>query len=248
MPQYIDPIHLRQVLTRYYDDSELHIMCFDLGIDYEDIGGRNKTEKVVELVGYAQRTNRLNDIAAYVRHTRSFVQLNMTDTLPPLPAAGPGSGNSITFHVAGDYVQGDKMDGDKVAGNKITVGSISGPIIGSAIGGEVHAQNIAGGDIHINAAPQNKDEFKQKLAELQAMLAKAIADGEFANEDDAQDAADDLEKALDETKKDTPRVERLISKLESVTKAIEAGAKTGAAVLKATPIIAALIKAASVIF
>jgi len=244
MPQYIDPIHLRQVLTQYYSNSELHTMCFDLGIDYEDIGGSGKTEKVVELLAFAQRHNRLDNIAAYVRRTRPFVQLDMTDTLPTLPETGPGSGTSIAIiHIAGDYVLGDKMDGDKVDGDKITVGNISGSS-GVAIGRGASAAVTA----ITQAAPQSQDDFRQQLQELKAMLAKAIADGEFADEDDAQDAADDLNKALNEAEKDTPRAERLTSKLESVTKAIEAGAKAGAAVLKATPIIAGLIKAASVIF
>ncbi|MGB5062091.1 MAG: NB-ARC domain-containing protein, partial [Candidatus Promineifilaceae bacterium] len=118
MSQYIDPIHLRQVLTEHYDLGELHTLCFDLGIDYEEIGGSGKTEKVVELVAFAQRHNRLDDIAAYVRRTRPTVPLKMTDTLPPLPAAGVGSGASITLHVAGDYVHGDKVGGDKVMGDK----------------------------------------------------------------------------------------------------------------------------------
>ncbi|MCB8922545.1 MAG: hypothetical protein H6662_13245 [Ardenticatenaceae bacterium] len=243
MSQYIDPVHLRQVLTQYYNDSELHTMCFDLGIDYEDIGGRGKTEKVVELLGFAQRNNRLDDIAAYVRRTRPFVQLQMTDTLPPLPAVGIGSGTSITVHVAGDFVGGDKVEGDKVTGDKITVGNISGSS-GVAIGRGAAATVTT----ITQAAPQSQDDFRQQLQALQAMLAKAIADGDFADADDAQDAADDLDKALDEAKKDTPRADRLANKLEAVTKTIETGAKTGAAILKATPIIAALIKAASAIF
>lgn len=243
MSQYVDPIYLRQVLTERYNLSELHTLCFDLGIDYEEIGGSGKTEKVVELVAFAQRHNRLDDIAAYVRHTRPFVQLQMTDTLPPLPAAGIGSGTSITIHVAGDYVGGDKVAGDKVEGDKITVGDISGSS-GIAIGRGASATVTT----ITQAAPQSQDDFRQQLQELQAMLAKAIADGDFADADDAQDAADDLDKALDEAKKDTPRADRLANKLEAVTKAIEAGAKTGAAILKTTPIIAGLIKAASVIF
>ena len=243
MPQYIDPSHLRQVLTRYYNDSELHTMCFDLGIEYEDIGGRTKTEKVVELVGFAQRYHRLDAIAAYVRHTRPFVQLNMTDTLPPLPTAGPGSGSSITIHIAGDYVQGDKVKGDQVTGDKITVGDIR----------DSHSVAIGRGasatiTTSTQATPQSQNDFRQQLEELKAMLAKAIANGEFTNNDDAQDATDDLDKALREAKRDAPRAEQLKSRLESVSSLIVAGAKTGAAVLQATPIIAALIKAASTIF
>ena len=87
MSQYIDPIHLRQVLTEHYNLGELRILCFELGIDYEEFGGSGKMEKVVELVAYAQRHNRLDDIAACVRRTHPTVPLKMTDALPPLRAA-----------------------------------------------------------------------------------------------------------------------------------------------------------------
>ncbi|MCA9975984.1 MAG: hypothetical protein KC413_09555 [Anaerolineales bacterium] len=243
MPQYVDPIQLRQVLTRYYNDSELHIMCFDLGIDYEDISGRTKSEKVVELVAFAQRNNRLDEIASYVRRTRSFVQLQTTNTLPLLPETGVGSGTSITIHVAGDIVQGDKMDNDKVIGDKITVGDISGSS-GIAIGRGASAVVTT----ITQATPQSQDDFRQQLQELKTMLTKAIADDEFTSKEDAQDAADDLDKALREAQKDTPRAEQLKSRLESASILITAGAKTGAAILKATPIIAGLIKAISAIF
>jgi len=95
MSQYVDPIHLRQVLTEHYNLGELRTLCFELGIDFEEFGGGGKTEKVVELVAYAQRHNRLDDIAASVRRTHPTVPLKMTDTLPELPPAGIGSGVSI---------------------------------------------------------------------------------------------------------------------------------------------------------
>ncbi len=268
--KYVDPVHLRQVLTQYYNEGELRTMCFDMGIDYESIGGRGKGEKVVELVAYAQRYGRLDQIAAYVRQTRDFIQLKTTDTLPELPKAIPGMiGSGATIYVEGDLVQGDKMSGDKVQGDQYNLGDISnvsglavgkgakatggnvntGTMIGSVQGsGSVTAQNIAGGDININPNPQDKADFVKQLQELKALLEKAMADGEFASEDDGQDAVEDLDKAIREADKESPRANQLKNRLETVTNLIQTGTKAGAAILKATPIIAGLIKAASIIF
>ncbi|MCB8968308.1 MAG: hypothetical protein H6660_15610 [Ardenticatenaceae bacterium] len=177
-----------------------------------------------------------------------------------------------SIHVQGDYVQGDKVAGDKVAGDKNTVGNVSGsntiaigreasaqnetgptyqfsgPVIGSAIGGgEVHAENIAGGDILINAEAKNKNEFQQQLQELKTLLAQAIAAHEVEKED-GETAVSDLQAIIEETAKETPRPARIQRRLQDIADVINAGVKTGTAVLKATPLIAALIKAANTLF
>lgn len=271
MPQ-IDPTQLRTALSKLFSTGELRTLCFDLGIEYEDLEGAGKSGKALALVQYGQRHGRYNELVYRVQQLRPHANLG-TAVAPPENMPQQDSKPVTNIYVGGDYVGGDKVKGDKVSGDKTSVGdisgssgiaigrgasstvntgptyNISGPVTGSVIGGgEVHAENIAGGDIHINAEPKNKDAFNQQLLELKALLEKALADGDFTNTDDAQDAADDLEKALREAQKDTPRTEQLKSRLESVSGLIEAGAKAGTAVLKATPIIAGLIKAASIIF
>ena len=139
------------------------------------------------------------------------------------------------------------MDGDKVQGDK-NVYSIGGPVVGSTIGGgEVHAQNIAGGDINIGVEPKNKDEFAQQLQALKTMLEQAVASGEV-KKDEGETAVSDLQDVLDETAKEAPRAGRIKRRLEDVADVVGAAVKAGTAVLKATPIIAGLIKAASIIF
>ncbi len=258
MTQFVDPVHLRQVLVQYYSDSELHMMCFDLGIDYESLGGRGKSEQATKLVAYAQRKNRINDIANYVRRTRQFVELKTADTAFPMleDAASPASGPTQVTYVMGDQVGGDKVGGDKVAGGKQvqhytetgpTI-NIGGSVVGSAIGGgEVHAQNIAGRDMQINAAPQNRDAFVQQLQELKTLVEQAIANGELGKEE-GETAVSDLQTVLDETAKPAPRATRIKRRLEDVTEVIGAAVKTGTAVLAATPIITKLIQAVSRIF
>jgi hypothetical protein len=61
---------LLQVLVRYYNEGELRTLCFDLGIDYENLGGEGKADKARELVLYGQRYGRLDSIIDYIRRTR----------------------------------------------------------------------------------------------------------------------------------------------------------------------------------
>jgi len=218
---YVDPISLRDALNRYYDEAELRTLCFDLAIDYESLGGRGKAENAGALVAFVQRIGRIDEVANYVRRTRKHATIQMTDAPPPQLAA-PTSQTNINVH-----------------------GNVIGSVVG---GGTVNAQNIAGGDIHINANPRDKAEFEQQLQELKVLLAKAIAAGEFADTDDAATAVDDVDKAIKEAAKETPRLKQVQSRLESVTELIQSGARAGAAVLKAMPIIGGLIKAAQTLF
>lgn len=63
-------IALRENLNAYYSESELRSLCFDLGIEYEHLGGRSKPEKVLDLIGFMQRRGRLEQLVDLVRQQR----------------------------------------------------------------------------------------------------------------------------------------------------------------------------------
>ena len=63
-------IALRENLNAYFSESELRSLCFDLGIEYENLGGRSKPEKVLELIGMMQRHGRLDQLIELVRQQR----------------------------------------------------------------------------------------------------------------------------------------------------------------------------------
>jgi tetratricopeptide (TPR) repeat protein len=46
---------LREILKGYFDDDELHDLCFDLGVDYEVLPGQAKGAKARELVAHCYR-------------------------------------------------------------------------------------------------------------------------------------------------------------------------------------------------
>lgn len=61
---------LRELLTTRFDEGELRTLCFDLGIDYDDLPGAGKADKARELVSYCARHARLADLPARGRQVR----------------------------------------------------------------------------------------------------------------------------------------------------------------------------------
>jgi len=69
-PVSLSPVSLRHALTDLFDDEELRTLCFDIGVDYDNLRGEGKAAKARELVAWAKRTSRLAEMEATVRRTR----------------------------------------------------------------------------------------------------------------------------------------------------------------------------------
>ena len=67
-PELLTALH--QLLIQHFDDSELQTLCFDLGVDYENLPGQTKADKARELVEYMQRRNRLADLIQLCQQLR----------------------------------------------------------------------------------------------------------------------------------------------------------------------------------
>jgi len=61
---------LRDLIDDGFNLDELQILCFDLGVDYENLGGGAKRAKVCALVSYMRRRNLLDQLEAGVRGER----------------------------------------------------------------------------------------------------------------------------------------------------------------------------------
>lgn len=61
---------LREILTLRFDAEELHSLCFDLGVDYDNLRGEGKAAKARELVAYMNRRNRLSDLVEVSQRLR----------------------------------------------------------------------------------------------------------------------------------------------------------------------------------
>jgi len=53
---------LRHSITVYFDAEELRTLCFDLGVDYDDLRGAGKTNKARDLVAYLERRGRVAEL------------------------------------------------------------------------------------------------------------------------------------------------------------------------------------------
>jgi len=67
------PEALRVTLAGIYDLSELKVLCYDLDIDWDEIAGQRKSEKIVELITYCKRHNRFPDLVAKINRDHDNV-------------------------------------------------------------------------------------------------------------------------------------------------------------------------------
>jgi len=73
--QDMDRVALRQILSDYFSQDELHTLCFDLGIDFESLGGESKQAKAREIVAYCERTTQTTELVTAIRRLRPKVGL-----------------------------------------------------------------------------------------------------------------------------------------------------------------------------
>ncbi len=66
-------IHLRRLLAERFSAGELQILCYDLGVKYEDLPGEEHALKAMRLVQALERTNRIDDLIAFGQAIRPDV-------------------------------------------------------------------------------------------------------------------------------------------------------------------------------
>ncbi len=69
---------LRQTLITYFDESELHTLCTDLGVDYESLPGEGKANKARELIKYLKNRDRIPELEEIVKRQRPNVSWDDT--------------------------------------------------------------------------------------------------------------------------------------------------------------------------
>ena len=63
-------IKLRQTLDEFFTLSELRGLCFDMNIDFENLGGETKSDKVVALIEFCKHRGRTSELEAKVSELR----------------------------------------------------------------------------------------------------------------------------------------------------------------------------------
>lgn len=64
----------RQNLVTLFNESELRDLCFELGIDYDDLVGQTKSDKARELIALAWRNGRTTELVARCRRLRAHAE------------------------------------------------------------------------------------------------------------------------------------------------------------------------------
>jgi hypothetical protein len=65
---------LAQKMALKFDDRELKTAVFNLGIDYEELEGKTKTEKIQSLIGFCERRDILSKLVAMCKRERPQVE------------------------------------------------------------------------------------------------------------------------------------------------------------------------------
>jgi hypothetical protein len=58
-PEQVGPSQLRKLLATHFDTEQLRVLCLELNVPYEDLGGEGRAGKALQLVLYLRRRKRL---------------------------------------------------------------------------------------------------------------------------------------------------------------------------------------------
>ena len=107
---------LRLLMGNTFDDSDVSDLCFELDIDYDDLPGKAKKDKIRELILHCEKLGLLDELLAACRRQRPHVPwpgVGAAEPPPPAPpppsAPAPGVNISGTANIGGDVVGGNKI-------------------------------------------------------------------------------------------------------------------------------------------
>jgi hypothetical protein len=78
-------VDLRDLLDNHFNVSGLKQLCFALNIDYEHLSRDNKLDTIISLIGYCERYQRLNDLAAVIARHRPKLEQTLREILASRP-------------------------------------------------------------------------------------------------------------------------------------------------------------------
>ncbi len=112
----VEPRKLLKALIELFNENELRDLCFDLGLDYENLPPGGKKDKARELVTYFIRRNRVAYFVSVFREKRPHVTL---DDIAVTEEDEDPTLNSITVTPAPTALPQDKSN-TVIAGNSLT--------------------------------------------------------------------------------------------------------------------------------
>jgi hypothetical protein len=82
-------IRLHEILVKCFDAEELRTLCFELGLDYDDLRGEGKSGKARELVALLDRRGRIAELVAIGKDLRPDAAWEVDDATIPPPTSIP---------------------------------------------------------------------------------------------------------------------------------------------------------------
>jgi len=76
---------LREILDARFSREELRTLCFDLGLDYDDLPGEGKAARARELVVHMQQLGRISYLIRAAARMRSDVAWKRLEDAPDQP-------------------------------------------------------------------------------------------------------------------------------------------------------------------
>ncbi len=88
---------LAEQIARTFNISDLNSLCFQLNIDYEDLSGQNKKDKIIALVNYCKYRRRLEELVHQCQNLRPEETWHFDESwyeVKPIPPLQPNNSNS----------------------------------------------------------------------------------------------------------------------------------------------------------
>ncbi|WP_420640886.1 hypothetical protein [Candidatus Leptofilum sp.] len=167
--KYLSTLHKQ--IDQYFSFSEVRTLCFNLGVDYENIPGDHRSAFIRNLIVSLAKQGRLQKLIDEVRAERAFVNWQDVPSDFELPASVSQEDirQVVNYTVYGDVVHGDKVTGDRIMGDKITVGNIENAE-GIAIGRDAAA------NVNKRAAPVERPSTIQPTPITSNLTVKEAVD------------------------------------------------------------------------
>ena len=107
---------LRKLLIQHFSLDELRVLCFDLGLEYEDLPGDTLSTKIHAMIGHLQRRSQLPTLLEEVAEQRPAVAWPALNNHPASTSSAPAAKNYVEpktglemIHIpAGEFLYGEE--------------------------------------------------------------------------------------------------------------------------------------------
>ena len=90
-------VELNSKMNQYFSLAEIESLCFDMGIDFDSLGGEGRGAKIRELIEFCRRRGRDEELVAKVRAERPQVAWPGPPPRKRLLRRQPAAGTSTSY-------------------------------------------------------------------------------------------------------------------------------------------------------